>query len=1191
MPSRKISDLNKVFINSKWTAEKKVPKTYAGTALVYSENAFSSIEEAFTSVSAEKSAFILLDSKNKLDPNLFPTGLCYVASDVITAKFSEDVQTASVSITPKRSLEINYFAVEEDSPKEELPVLFDNFLNVNLFQVTAEISAGKWKENDSHTLKESVKKGVLTETENWSGTLNASAEGSLDALWHCNLAVQRSLPDNLLTQERLCEQLSPLIGKFQNIAFKNISISYETVVKDSILGGSNTCKVTGSRKNVDGEETSWKNKTTLECKSSGSLSVINADITDASGYSSVFVSATIKNTMHIMDQAEIKRYLPLQPDWIWDEERYDADFQCITGGNSSQVTEENRSRSGTDLCNTSTRSMEKHTEKASGTATVIWLGEQKNKQRELVNFKTVEIHYSDLHSVTANQQNRSSDVSSSTNVSFSKNKSVRTVKKVSSEKNSQTSESTGSVLIFKSDIGQIAGYSKVEIQEGSNVKNVSGGKYTVTATQSTTETSVFTAADILSQKKIQIQSSDNTTATGIGKLTVCNSTVNNISGFKDVILKSGALLSSIENNNLDDEQEIGTEEYRNSQNKNTVSQTETQDLVSNQKKLEIKKNTTAYTLPVGSLTLQDATAQQRLVGYKDFSMSGNSFVNADVLGAGIKVSSSESSVFTDDNPRPYSMLKKSETSVQLANKATITSDGNAGNAGINGKLSGYNTVKITAANVCTVQRGAQSKVKTEDKVSVHSKTGIFTEIHNISETFTRGGSFTASVIISSKRKEYKSVQINGSIDGYNTATLTGTAEYMVTVNGEIRNQWQSSSTSKITYTYADYADYSEQKTSSENSYSEEKYSASGKVTLTYTEIHGSIAGYSTLKISHSRIIRTGENCSISGGSLKITRKNNAETLVFSLAGSASISDSFVQTDICGLKTVTLKNTSFDGFIRASDTYAVTGNTGTITLENAVCSPQSAVLGYGKVNVKGGRSVLSGYTGTSGNDKISVASGAVLDWSGIMNFGDGKDELAISGDLILRKGSDFSGLEKISGKGSIAMEDEVYQRLADLELLPPQITVCNIGSAEDAKGCRGRQFELKDNSRGKANNLISWLNTGKITDNGEIKTAETDGWLCNMTDDKRLTDELDWYTFHSDDLISLSLSDDLDVKFYKHGSNQELEVDWIAGEGIKTVCFSSCPALEHKNLDMKVTLSESYSNTIKTYTISAVSRLK
>ncbi len=187
------------------------------------------------------------------------------------------------------------------------------------------------------------------------------------------------------------------------------------------------------------------------------------------------------------------------------------------------------------------------------------------------------------------------------------------------------------------------------------------------------------------------------------------------------------------------------------------------------------------------------------------------------------------------------------------------------------------------------------------------------------------------------------------------------------------------------------------------------------------------------------------------------------------------------------------------------------------------------FGDGKdtVSIKGFAEIATFDMG-NGDDKITISKGGVLkyNFAGTSTFGEGKDTLDISGDLILtetsfsssdsgRKSyldSIFGSVEKLSGKGNIFASSNVYGTLeAHYEDLLSQYKIYDIGnSAAIARAFTSSGYETGDNTSKKARELCDVLGLDKPGN-----YVSESGWLC-AEDSGVLADTEDWLKFTVDD---------------------------------------------------------------------------
>ena len=201
-------------------------------------------------------------------------------------------------------------------------------------------------------------------------------------------------------------------------------------------------------------------------------------------------------------------------------------------------------------------------------------------------------------------------------------------------------------------------------------------------------------------------------------------------------------------------------------------------------------------------------------------------------------------------------------------------------------------------------------------------------------------------------------------------------------------------------------------------------------------------------------------------------------------GVTDVNNSYTTEKLSG--TVTLKNKSAAGDIT---------NYSSVTLND---SSAGNLYNVNKVKVGKGHGSIISFTGTSGNDTFTIDKGAVFTVTGALDFGAGnKDSLVINGTLVLHT-TNIKSVEKISGKGDIAVTDKVA---AELNLYFDNLL--NLGNT--VKNFQGSTTELADNAAG---NAVRW-------DGEEI----FGGWLGKDVD---CIDTVDFIKFKTTEECTLKL---------------------------------------------------------------------
>ena len=407
----------------------------------------------------------------------------------------------------------------------------------------------------------------------------------------------------------------------------------------------------------------------------------------------------------------------------------------------------------------------------------------------------------------------------------------------------------------------------------------------------------------------------------------------------------------------------------------------------------------------------------------------------------------------------------------------------------------FATVSITdGAVVSHVIGGKESASET---VKTSEKKGVVTE----TVTYTQNTAVTGKAMLSDAAATL--------ISGYSTVTLdNSTVENLLSTN--VKNTENEKYIDNIISTVS----------------RTETCSASGSVTLKNNSEAGFITGFNTVKITQSQ---TGDITRGEAYTQKYSLKDGEEstTKTFSRSGSLTASDAGIG-DISGFATVKLTGTdagdielgiiekitddeetikatgtltaknSFAGTIsgiakvtltdskvmdiisspdskdKLSGSVTMTGSTAgnvenysTLTLSGSIVSDVSNV---NKVTAKSGFNAIASYTGSDGNDTLTINKNAVLAL-GTVDMGAGaKDKFVNNGTLVLTCDFDRSF---ISGKGEIVAASDVYETLEN------QNGVLDLGAT--AEGFRTTKHENSDDTLKKA---VKW----------DLKSGDYTGWL-------------------------------------------------------------------------------------------------
>ena len=258
--------------------------------------------------------------------------------------------------------------------------------------------------------------------------------------------------------------------------------------------------------------------------------------------------------------------------------------------------------------------------------------------------------------------------------------------------------------------------------------------------------------------------------------------------------------------------------------------------------------------------------------------------------------------------------------------------------------------------------------------------------------------------------------------------------------------------------------------------------ASGKVTVTNATA-GNISGYSTVTLNNGIAGElVNSNVKISNSDKTVGGKDDTitHTTTYSASGTATLKNGSYVESIGGFKTVKL-TASTVGEIALGDSYTEKFTlkkgvktpsskktyTGTVTLENASVG---SIVGMNKVTASKGFNAIASYTGSDGNDTLTINKNAVLALGSVDMGAGAKDKFVNNGTLVLICDFDRSF---ISGKGEIVAASDVYETLEN------QNGVLDLGAT--AEGFRTTKHENSDDIFKKA---VKW----------DLKAGDYTGWL-------------------------------------------------------------------------------------------------
>ena len=523
----------------------------------------------------------------------------------------------------------------------------------------------------------------------------------------------------------------------------------------------------------------------------------------------------------------------------------------------------------------------------------------------------------------------------------------------------------------------------------------------------------------------------------------------------------------------------------------------------------------------GKLTLKNVAEVQNISNFKTLLLT-NATANSIEGGSG-KYSYKEKSTYKQEKITRTVTLKDTFASTgSLTGKGSILTD-----------VYGILTVKLTDSKVNgTVQNADSSNVlngsQTQKLTVSTAKDGSITGKYQVVTTFKRNGSFTATAqndkMIVADIKFYNTVKLDGAVAGDITNLLQTKAD-------EIYQQtWENAAECGVADDLALNIDL----TKAVLLNARYDYSASGTATLKNNASAVNIADYKTVNVSDSAV--TGDitlgNCGTIKSKIKVDSaggKTETVTSTYKRSGSVKLVDSRVGGNVSGYNKVVLDGSTVAGNISQSsivkevkqkingvddvnNSFVTEKLSGSVTLKNN--SSAGDITNYASVTLNGiaknlanvnkvtvtkGYSEINQFTGTTGNDTVTLNKGSVLAVKEGMVFGAGnKDTLKINGTLVLYS-ENITGLEKISGSGEIAVTDDVAGKL-DLNFE----NLLKLGST--VENFKGKDIEHADNT---VKNAIVW-------DGAE----EFNGWLGKAVD---CEDTVDFIKFTTKEDCTLQIT--------------------------------------------------------------------
>ena len=678
-----------------------------------------------------------------------------------------------------------------------------------------------------------------------------------------------------------------------------------------------------------------------------------------------------------------------------------------------------------------------------------------------------------------------------------------TVAKVSGGKGStamhKASETASGKFTGKnSTITEVTGFSNVML-DNSEVTTLTGGVLNTSDS----------AKENVSGSKVQATSTDNVNSNASGSATVDNgSLVNNMSGYSTVKVQGGSTVESVVNQTL--------------KTSDSDKSTYDSDLVTR----NVSKSKTTATS--GTLTVADGSKVDNVEGFATVKVTDSVLGDAarDAYG-----SFKETLKVVTNKDKSVTAAYETVDSYKRGGAVTVTGkDAKAGN------LTNYNTVTLDKASAGNISNSTLQK-----QTRKYSKTWESVDAYGTPEAFDMAFDTESAVLLSSL-DQYSA---SGSVTLKNDATagnITGFAKVTAKAKDGEDLAIGAISAGTIEDTEMIAGSYKKQMTYDAKKNVEtvsETVAPAASVTLDGYDVTGSISGYKSVTLSDAKVsgsVVMGESYT----SKTTTAKDNDGNVVstnttttYNRNGSLKADDTVINGNVEGYTTVKLTDSEVNGNITQG---AVAKLVGTVTLTgsdvdgmienysavNAKDAEIGAISNVAKTSFNGGYNELGSYTGTAGNDTMTIAKNAVLELNGAANFGGGNDKLTITGTLILNS-VDFDSSVTLAGKGEVAVTEGNYAAVSKLfESFGGK--VLNLGATTE--GFRGTAYELADNTAKKA-----------------VKLDAEDGFTGWLGDVSGCVDTIDFIKFTDDaGVVTLSSSDFADAVVSLNGNALTLDGD-------------------------------------------------
>ncbi len=508
----------------------------------------------------------------------------------------------------------------------------------------------------------------------------------------------------------------------------------------------------------------------------------------------------------------------------------------------------------------------------------------------------------------------------------------------------------------------------------------------------------------------------------------------------------------------------------------------------------------------GSLKLTETVVNGGIYGYSkvvmdEASTDGSDIVNNTAVKSEIKYNESWDSLEWLRDPEGVMSLEEFMAQAPEQNGLLFKRlDHSAANGSVTmknnsvaGNISGYKTVKLEG-NAHDDKKAALTVGSIKALITGNDTVcGSFKREENIKYADSEGKNYTRTLTVTAAPANSVTVfgyDVNGDISGYKNVKLTDTnvagviergsdsKEKSVTVYTTVNGKVSKTVDTVITY----------------------KQNGSFSATDTVAAVGGNpaaVKGYNTVVLVNSTVGDIWQSDVIKEVKREIFDGNN-QTLndivpTRKLTGSVKLSDGSVAGNITNYKTVTLENSEVGNLINVN-----------------------------KFTVSGMWNSAGGFTGTDGNDNVTVNKNSVLRISGAMDFGKGdKDKITVKGTLVWENNAAINGLEAVAGSGTIAAGSALFKDINNAFINSFEGTLLDLGNT--STGFRGVEFETADDDQATA---FEWDGASAY-----------EGWL-GAGDDIDFTDSVDYIKVTAKEHSTLIISSEE----WGSGTNDKIWID-------------------------------------------------